>query len=172
MRSVVTVAALAIAAGITVPHYAAHLKGARHAAIAPQPAAAADADSSYSFARSVVVPRDQYGHFRIDGRIDGRRVEFMVDTGATMIALTESDAEALGIHPGVDDYTTLVTTANGAVRGAAVELDTVTVGDLILHDVSALVLPRRALSENLLGLSFLSRLRHFEYGDGKLVLQQ
>ena len=48
----------------------------------------------------------------------------------------------------------------------------VEIGDLVVRDVAALVLPDEALSENLLGLSFLSRLRHFEYSDGKLVLEQ
>ena len=58
------------------------------------------------------------------------------------------------------------------VRGAPARLDVVEIGDLQLHDVAALVLPDQALSDNLLGLSFLSRLRRFEYSDGKLVLEQ
>ena len=63
-------------------------------------------------------------------------------------------------------------TANGTVNAAAIELDRVEIGDLMVRDVAALVLPDGALSDNLLGLSFLSRLRHFEYTGGKLVLEQ
>jgi aspartyl protease family protein len=58
------------------------------------------------------------------------------------------------------------------VRAAPTQLDTVEVGDLLVRDVAAVVLPDEALSDNLLGLSFLSRLRRFEYSDGKLVLEQ
>jgi len=58
------------------------------------------------------------------------------------------------------------------VRAAPVQLGMVEIEDLVAHDVDALVLPDRALSENLLGLSFLSRLRRFEYSGGKLVLEQ
>jgi aspartyl protease family protein len=67
---------------------------------------------------------------------------------------------------------TEVKTANGTVRAAPTRLDEVEVGDIVLRDVAALVLPDAALSDNLLGLSFLSRLRRFEYTDGKLVLEQ
>ncbi len=62
-------------------------------------------------------------------------------------------------------------TANGTVRGAPVRLDMVEIGGLMLRNVTAVVLPDEALSENLLGLSFLSRLHRFEYRDGRLVLE-
>jgi len=96
----------------------------------------------------------------------------MVDTGASVIALTARDATMLGIQPAERDYVAIVNTANGTVRAAPVQLGMVEIEDLVAHDVDALVLPDRALSENLLGLSFLSRLRRFEYSGGKLVLEQ
>jgi aspartyl protease family protein len=122
--------------------------------------------------RSVVVPRDGRGHFEVDARVNGRRIGFMVDTGASVIALTAHDAARLGIHPAPNAFVAEVKTANGTVRGAPTRLDVVEVGKLELRDVAALVLPDQALSDNLLGLSFLSRLRRFEYSDGKLVLEQ
>ena len=70
------------------------------------------------------------------------------------------------------EFTALVKTANGTVRAAPVQLDMVEVDDLMVHDVAAMVLPDGALSDNLLGLSFLSRLRRFEYADGRMVLEQ
>jgi aspartyl protease family protein len=97
---------------------------------------------------------------------------FMIDTGATVIALREGDAAALGLHPAPRDYTTEVKTANGSVRGASTQLGMVEVGGLMVRDVPALILPDQALGENLLGLSFLRRLRRFEYSDGRLVLEQ
>ena len=96
----------------------------------------------------------------------------MVDTGATVIALMASDAARLGIHPAQREFVTEVKTANGSVRAAPTRLDMVEIGDLVVRDVPALVLPDAALSDNLLGLSFLSRLRRFEYSGGQLVLEQ
>ena len=113
-----------------------------------------------------------FGRFRADGRIDGRELQFTVDTGASIVALTADDAAQLGIHPSATEYTMLIRTANGTVRAAPTTLDMVEVGDIMVHDVAAVVMPDGALSDNLLGLSFLSRLRHFEYSEGKMVLEQ
>jgi aspartyl protease family protein len=109
---------------------------------------------------------------RRDAHPAGRLINFMVDTGASVIALTVSDAARLGIHPAQRDFTVEVRTANGSVRAAPARLDKVEVGDLIVRDVAAVILADGALSDNLLGLSFLSRLRRFEYSDGRLVLEQ
>ena len=118
------------------------------------------------------MPRDALGRFRVEGRVDGRRLEFVVDTGASVITLTEDDAAALGVHPAESEFTVVLKTANGTVRGAPTTLGSVEVGDITVRDVAAVVLPQQALSDNLLGLSFLSRLRHFEYSEGKMVLEQ
>lgn len=172
MRPVLVFAALALLASVTIPRFAAHMSGAAPvpSAISARPVPAPQAVANNS--RSVTVPRDARGHFAVDARVDGRRLGFMVDTGASLIALTESDAARLGIHPTPREYTAEVKTANGSVRAAHTQLGMVEIGDLIVRDVPALVLPDEALSENLLGLSFLSRLRRFEYSDGKLVLEQ
>ncbi len=173
MRSVIVFAALALAAGALVPRYAAQLgTKPEPAALAAQPAAAAPVADAAANSRSVVVPADARGHFQVDARVDGRRLSFMIDTGASVIALTARDAAALGIHPAQREFAVEVRTANGTVRAAPTRLDTVEVGDLVVRDVAALVLPDAALTDNLLGLSFLSRLRRFEYSDGKLVLEQ
>jgi aspartyl protease family protein len=112
------------------------------------------------------------GHFATEGRINGQRVGFMVDTGASVVALNETSAARFGLRPPPGQYTMNVTTANGTVKGARARLDALDIGGLVVRDVEALVLPDEALSENLLGLSFLSRLKRFEYADGLLVLQQ
>lgn len=169
MRAIVTFAAAAIVAGIIVPHYAAQMNDTKPAPSAPHGAPEASASST---ARSVIVPRDERGHFEVEGRIDGMRLDFMVDTGASAIALTADTAAMLGIHPTRNEFTTLVRTANGTVHAAPVRLSTVEIDDIMVRDVAALVMPEQALSDNLLGLSFLSRLRHFEYSDGKLTLEQ
>jgi aspartyl protease family protein len=170
MRSVMSFAAAAIVAGIIVPRYAEHMqpRPAHHALTASVPNTAPNSSEP----DSVEVPRDDGGHFRVEGRIDGRALSFLVDTGATVIALTADDAADLGIHPAAADYTVLMRTANGVIRAAPATLGMVEIGDIMVHDVSAVVMPQGALSENLLGMSFLSRLRHFDYSDGKMVLEQ
>lgn len=172
MRPILLFAALALMASVAVPRLAAHINSAGSASTAMAAQPSAPAQPGVSNSRSVVVPRDERGHFEVEARVDGRRIGFMVDTGATSIVLTESDAARLGIHPAQREFVVQVKTANGTVRGARTELGMVEVGDLTVRDVAALVLPDEALSENLLGLSFLSRLRRFEYSDGKLVLEQ
>src|ERR1700730_179693 len=122
--------------------------------------------------RSLSIPRDARGHFATEGRIDGQRIAFMVDTGASVIALNESSAARFGLRPARGDYKATVTTANGTIKAAATRLAMVDIGGLVVRDVDAMVLPDAALSENLLGLSFLSKLKRFEYANGKLVLEQ
>ena len=173
MRSVLMIAAVALVAAVIVPRHFTQLNAghptpvmiaARPAAPTPQPA---PTDS-----RSVIVSRDGRGHFQLDARVDGRRLTFMVDTGASVIALTADDAATLGIHPSASEFTALVSTANGTVRAAPVELDRVEIEDITVRNVAAMVLPDGALRDNLLGMSFLSRLHRWEFADGKLVLEQ
>jgi aspartyl protease family protein len=173
MRSVLIFAALALAAGAVVPKYAAQMQHGNAAptmmaAARPEPAVASNAADS----RSVVIAPGPNGHFEVAGSIDGRRLEFMVDTGASVIALTSRDAAMLGLHPAESEYTATVRTANGTVRAAPVMLDMVEIDDIAVHNVAAMVMPEGALSDNLLGLTFLSRLRRFEYSAGRLVLEQ
>jgi aspartyl protease family protein len=122
--------------------------------------------------RSLSIPRDSRGHFLTEGRIDGQRIGFMVDTGASLIALNETSAARFGLRPSRGDYTAVVSTANGTIKAARTRLAMVDIGGLVVRDVDAMVLPDEALSENLLGLSFLSKLRRFEYANGQMVLEQ
>ncbi len=122
--------------------------------------------------RRLSIPRDLRGHFATDGRIDGQRISFMVDTGASVVALNESSAARFGLRPTPNQYTSKVTTANGTVKAARTQIAMIDLGGLIVRDVDAMVLPDAALSENLLGLSFLSKLKRFEYSNGRMVLEQ
>jgi len=133
---------------------------------------AAPAAAAQAGLRSLSIPRDNRGHFLTEGRVDGQRIAFMVDTGASVVALNESSAARFGLRPSAGDYNAAVTTANGTIKAARTRLAMLDVGGLIVRDVEAMVLPDEALSENLLGLSFLSRLRRFEYANGQMVLEQ
>ena len=122
--------------------------------------------------RSISLPRDARGHFQTEGRIDGQRIAFLVDTGASVVALNETSAAKFGLRPSRGDYNATVTTANGTIKAARTRLAMVDIGGLVVRDVDALVLPDAALSVNLLGLSFLSKLKRYEYANGKMVLEQ
>jgi aspartyl protease family protein len=122
--------------------------------------------------RSVVIARAVNGNFDVEGSVDGRRLNFIVDTGASVVTLNSDDAARLGLHPAERDYTAALTTANGVVHGAPVRLNMIEVGDIMVRDVAAVIVPVEALRSNLLGLTFLSRLHHFDYRDGKLRLEE
>ncbi len=122
--------------------------------------------------RTVSLVADGRGHFQTDARVDGRDIGFLVDTGATVIALTEKDAARIGIRPFASDYTTTVTTANGPAKAASARIASIDIGGVVVRDVDALVMPDKALSQNLLGMAFLSKLKRFEYSGGRLVLEQ
>src|ERR1700680_4279680 len=123
MRSVLMIAAVALVAAVVVPHYFTQLNAVHPAPamMAARPVTAPEPTPADS--RSVTVPRDGRGHFQLNARIDGRRLTFMVDTGASVIALTADDAATLGIHPAQSEFTALVSTANGTVRAAPVGRD-------------------------------------------------
>lgn len=122
--------------------------------------------------RTATILSDRSGHFQVEGSVDGRRVDFMVDTGATVVALRERDAGRLGIFPAPRDYTGRSSTANGIVKVAPVRLSSLEVNGIRIYDVQAVVIPDESLGVNLLGMSFLSRVRRFEMANGRLVMEQ
>jgi len=125
-----------------------------------------------SSGRSLMVEAGHDGHFAVQSRVDGVFTDFMIDTGASLVVLRETDAANAGFHPMPADYTAVVSTANGKVKAAPIKLDRIEVGGITVYDVPALVLPDEILGKNLLGMAFLSRLRRYEVADGRLVLEQ
>jgi aspartyl protease family protein len=173
MRGILVLAGMMIAFALVAVRFADQAghgpsAGSSVAVAAPQPATPAPSQNR----TTVTIQRDLRGHFAVTGRVNGRPMGFMVDTGATAVALRASDAGALGIHPVPREFVAEVKTANGTVRAAEAQLSMVEIGAVSVREVKALVLPDTALSENLLGMSFLSRLRRFEYGSGRLILEQ
>ena len=171
MRNIVITAAIMAGLGIFMAQMADKLTPAS-ASTSSVKQTAMVATPAQAGLRSLNIPRDPRGHFQTDGRIDGQRITFMVDTGASVVALNESSAARFGLRPTPGQYTANVSTANGTVKAAPTRIEMLDVGGLIVRDVAAMVLPDEALSENLLGLSFLSRLKRFEYSNGMMVLEQ
>jgi aspartyl protease family protein len=111
------------------------------------------------------------GHFIARTQVNGKSIRMIVDTGASTVVLRPEDARKAGIQVGALDYTVPVETANGRAFAARVRLERVSLGDLTLEKVEALVTRPGALQQSLLGMSFLSRLRSYEFSGNKLLMK-
>jgi aspartyl protease family protein len=110
-------------------------------------------------------------HFRAVAEINGQRVQVLIDTGASDVALTKDDARRIGIDPTRLTYNTPYRTANGTSFGARVQLASIKVGDIIVDDVAASVADGE-LGQSLLGMSFLRRLSSFEVRGEEMILRR
>ena len=119
----------------------------------------------------VEIPASRNGHYFSEALMNGRRIQSMVDTGASAVALTYSDAEDAGIFVSPSDFTIAVQTANGIARVAPVMIDSIEIGDILVRDVQGVVSEPGSLNMTLLGMSFLRRLSRFEMRDSKLILE-
>jgi aspartyl protease family protein len=120
---------------------------------------------------SVTLKADAQGHFYVEPTINGARLRMMVDTGASLVILPREDARLAGINPAATEYKSRAATANGVVLVAPVVLKEVVIGDVTVRNVPAAVFPDSKLQVGLLGMSFLSKLSHFEVAHGQLVLK-
>ncbi|HEY9057730.1 MAG TPA: TIGR02281 family clan AA aspartic protease [Aurantimonas sp.] len=114
--------------------------------------------------------RGRDDHFRLDGSIDGEPVSFIVDTGASVVAMDRAIAETIGIDTARLRFSHEVMTANGIARAAQIRLDSVRVGDIVRHDVPAAVTEGEGLGVALLGMSFLNTLTSFDFRGDRLIL--
>jgi len=112
----------------------------------------------------VVLRAERGGHFYANGWINGSGVRFLVDTGATTIALSTSEARRLGINY-LAGNRGMGRTASGTVTSYGVKLATVRIGDITLHNVDAHILDGTGPSHALLGMSFLNRTQMNRDGD-------
>ena len=124
-----------------------------------------------SSGRSLMLESDHQGHFQVEARVEGRFVDFIVDTGASLVVLRETTAAQVGIRLQPRDYTATLVTANGKIMAARATIERIEVGGITVYDVPV-VLPDEALAKNLLGVSFLSRLKRYDYAKGRMVLEQ
>jgi len=95
----------------------------------------------------------------------------MVDTGASVIALTPQDARRIGLDPDTLDYSWDVQTAGGDVKGASVLLDSIRIHQVEIRNVEAVVLQEQ-LASSLLGMSYLTRLYSYEFRGARLIIRQ
>jgi aspartyl protease family protein len=117
---------------------------------------------------SLVYRADRTGHVVLEGVVNGASVRFIVDTGASLVALTMQDAMAAGISRGSLVFNKSVSTANGTAKVAVVKLRELRIGQFSVADVPAVV--HENLHISLLGQTFLKRLDSYEMRDGVLTL--
>jgi aspartyl protease family protein len=121
-------------------------------------------------AREITLSEGDDGHYAVYGAVNGERVRFLVDTGATDIVLSPADARRAGIHPDSLKYDKPYATANGVGYGATVTLDRLEVGAITLSDVRVSV-QQAEMGTSLLGMTFLRRLKSYSVSERKLVLR-
>ena len=139
------------------------------AAVATVAAANPDAGPAY---RAASIAADAGGQYRTRALIEGQDVDVMIDTGATVVALTSETAARLRVAIDPSRPRWKMNTANGVAFASPVTLRSVSLGAIYMDDVQAVVMPPGASSINLLGASFLKRLVKVEQRDGMLVLRQ
>lgn len=122
-------------------------------------------------AREYRIVKDNSGHFRSQGQINGQNVSFLVDTGATSIAINEAQAQRLGINY-KSAQSGRVQTAAGVIRGYAITLNQVNLGPLQVRNVPATVLEGNSGNEALMGMSFLKNLEVHQESNLMLLKQK
>ncbi|MEM9704461.1 MAG: TIGR02281 family clan AA aspartic protease [Pseudomonadota bacterium] len=172
MRSELVFVALCVAGSAVGVRYIDANAPAKNAAPVAQ-TTPGNAFSAYQpgWRREVRIIADRDRHFRVAADVNNRRTEFLIDTGATFVALRETDAQRANILRGGAEFDEPVRTANGEARAARVLVETIEIQGLRLENVDAYILPDDRLSVNLLGMSFLSRLPSVEARGDELILR-
>lgn len=122
--------------------------------------------------RTARIEADEKGHFNAGFKFNGRRLEALIDTGATMVAINASTARKIGIALSSADFTHVVSTANGDAKAASAQIDVLEVGRIRLEDIQVLVLEDKALSTTLVGMNVLNRLARYHVEGKVLILEQ
>lgn len=121
--------------------------------------------------RTATLRKERDGHFWATAYVNGAPVRFIVDTGASVIALTPKDARKAGLDPDALPRSAVVSTANGKVRAGWTKLDEVRIGKVRVEGVDAVVI-EEGLEHSLLGMSFLSQLDSWHVSPRTMSLKQ
>jgi aspartyl protease family protein len=117
--------------------------------------------------RAVTLTRNRFGHYVSNGKINGRKVTFLLDTGASDVSIPESLAYELDLERGPEQR---YQTANGLITGYLTRIDRISIGDIELYDVRASINPNSTDDDILLGMSFLNQLEYTQQGN-QLILR-
>lgn len=120
---------------------------------------------------AVMLEKRPNGHFEVRGEVDGKQIDFLIDTGATTTVLTAADARFVGIDIGSLSYTVPVSTANGVTRAARASAGEIRIGDISRVRLPLLVSEPGQLGQSLLGMNFLGTLSGFDVRGDRLILR-
>lgn len=120
--------------------------------------------------RRFMSTRAADGHFYLDGAIDGQPTTFIVDTGASVVAMDSAMARSVGVDVSRLRFTNAVMTANGIAKAAPIRLESITIGGITRNNVAAAVTEGQGLDSVLLGMSFLGTLTSYDFRGDRLVL--
>jgi len=129
-------------------------------------------DNTYSnplASKSLIIDMSADGYFYADADVNNTHLQFIVDSGASIVALTLKDAQTIGFGANSLNFNMKGETPNGPVTAAAVVLPSLTVGTITLKNVEAVVI-KGDMPSSLLGMSFLSRLSKMEMSGNQLTL--
>ncbi|WP_316858820.1 TIGR02281 family clan AA aspartic protease [uncultured Cohaesibacter sp.] len=183
MARIVLFALLAIAVFVTLPGLATdwlvkngYMEQTEDGALSPSDdqilSAGEPSDSSSGSAgyHRVVLKPGRGGHYYASAFFNNKKIRVLIDSGATLVSLTNKDARRLGLAPQKSDYTAKVRTANGLVHYARAHVRTIRIGSVKVHDVDVLIAPEGALDQTLMGMSFLRKLKTLKMEHGRLIL--
>jgi aspartyl protease family protein len=140
-------------------------------AASPARSSSAASQTALPYGDAAILKREEDGHYWALANLDGQFVKVMVDTGASTVALTQADARKIGLKPETLSYEWTIRTAGGEVKGAAVTLKQVKIGNVRVQDVDAMVL-REGLEQSLLGMTFLGELYSYEFKGENLIIRK
>ena len=163
IRLFFVVAVVGVGIGAMMP------SGTPNAARSAEPDQSAALVSPTEPLRELVIDRRSDGHFYTAGLVNGQETRFLIDTGASHIALTMDDAKRLGLDVSADDMDYVAEGAGGPVRGQVVTLDRVSIGGRVVTNARAMVLDGLAVS--LLGQSVLTQLGTLEMTGDRMILR-
>jgi aspartyl protease family protein len=121
--------------------------------------------------RAAFIDKENDGHFWTRADVSGTQVKFMVDTGASIVALTYFDAQRLGLNPEELAFDSEIRTAGGVTYGAPVTLASIRIGKVKIENVDAVILTS-GLEQSLLGMTFLGELNSYEVRQGQMIIRQ
>jgi aspartyl protease family protein len=169
-RFAICVVALAFAVGWMMPTTR-HKPGLVDTAVQPGSRTGIERDSAIGL-KEMVIQRQPNGHFYVDGTVNGQPVRFLVDTGATTVALTAEDAAHAGLQFSPAEFRQIGYGASGPVMGKQVTLDSVALGRNEVTQVRGVVMADAAgLNISLLGQSYLERIGSVSISGDEMVLR-
>lgn len=115
------------------------------------------------------VPLARDGHFWLRGEINGEPANFLVDTGATLTAVSAETAERVGLESGMGDFPVMMQTANGSVRAERTTIDELRFGNVAARGLDAIIAPGLGPT-NVIGMNLLSRLKSWRVENNELIL--